>query len=111
MAREITKRTGEIALRSALPAVKAPTLVVHRTGDYAVPVECGEYLASEIRDARLLELPGDWHLNGSASGEDDALDAVEEFITGRRHEPPVPVDRVLKTVLITDILDSTARAD
>jgi class 3 adenylate cyclase len=90
--------------------VNAPTLVVHRRGDYVVPFECGEYLAREIRDARLLELPGDWHLNGSEGGEQDAMDAIEEFLTGRRHEPPVPVDRVLKTVLFTDIVDSTARA-
>ena len=110
MVREIMQRNCDIDVRSALPAVNAPTFVVHRSGDYAVPVECGEYLANEIRDARLLELPGDWHLNGSASGEDDALDGVEEFLTGRRHEPAVPVDRVLKTVLFTDIVDSTARA-
>ena len=110
LVREILRRNCEMDVRSALPAVNAPTLVVHRRGDYVVPFECGEYLAREIRDARLLELPGDWHLNGSDGGEEDALDAIEEFLTGRRHEPPVPVDRVLKTVLFTDIVDSTARA-
>jgi class 3 adenylate cyclase len=110
LVREIMHRNCDIDVRSALPAVNAPTLVVHRRGDYAVPFECGAYLAREIQDARLLELPGDWHLNGSETGEDDALDAIEEFLTGRRHEPAVPVDRVLKTVLFTDIVDSTARA-
>jgi class 3 adenylate cyclase len=110
MVREILRRNCEIDVRSALPAVTTPTLVVHRRGDYVVPFECGQYLAEKISGARLLELPGDWHLNGSDGGEDDALDAIEEFLTGRRHEPPVPVDRVLKTVLFTDIVDSTARA-
>jgi class 3 adenylate cyclase len=110
LVREIMHRNCDIDVRSALPAVNAPTLVVHRRGDYAVPFECGAYLAREIQDARLLELPGDWHLNGSENGEDDALDAIEEFLTGRRHEPAVPVDRVLKTVLFTDIVESTARA-
>ena len=110
LVREILRRNCEMDVRSALPAVNAPTLVVHRRGDYVVPFECGEFLAREIRDARLLGLPGDWHLNGSNGGEQDALDAIEEFLTGRRQEPPVPVDRVLKTVLFTDIVDSTARA-
>jgi class 3 adenylate cyclase len=109
MVREIMHRNWDIDVRTALPAVNAPTLVVHRSGDYAVPVECGRYLADEIQGARFLELPGDWHANGSESGEDDTLDAIEEFLTGRRHEPAVQVDRVLKTVLFTDIVESTAR--
>jgi class 3 adenylate cyclase len=110
MVREILRRNCDIDVRSALPAVTAPTLVVHRRGDYVVPFECGEYLAREMMGARLLELPGVWHMNGSDGGEDDALDAIEEFLTGRRHEPAVLVDRVLKTVLFTDIVESTARA-
>jgi class 3 adenylate cyclase len=110
MVREIMHRNSEIDVRSALPAINAPTLVVHRTGDNAVPVECGRYLADEIPGARLLELPGDWHLNGSGGGEDDALDAVEEFLTGQRREPAPVIDRVLKTVVFTDIVGSTERA-
>jgi class 3 adenylate cyclase len=110
MVREIMHRNFDIDVRSALPAINAPTLVVHRSHDNAVPTGCGQYLANEIRGARFLELPGDWHLDGSEDGEDDALDAIQEFLTGRRHEPVIPVDRVLKTVLFTDIVDSTARA-
>jgi class 3 adenylate cyclase/esterase/lipase len=110
MVREIMRRNCDIDVRTALPAINASTLVVHRSQDNAVPVECGRYLANEIRGARLLELPGNWHLDGSERGEDDALDSVEEFPTGRRQEPAVPVDRVLKTVLFTDIVNSTARA-
>ncbi|MGH8986377.1 MAG: adenylate/guanylate cyclase domain-containing protein [Acidimicrobiia bacterium] len=110
MVREIMHRNCEIDVRSALPAINAPTLVVHRSGDNAVPVECGRYLTDEIPGARFLELPGAWHLNGSEGGENDALDAVEEFLTGRRHDPPIAIDRVLKTIVFTDIVGSTERA-
>ncbi|MGI8795638.1 MAG: adenylate/guanylate cyclase domain-containing protein, partial [Acidimicrobiia bacterium] len=110
LVREILRANCAIDVRSALPAVTAPTLVVHREGDYVVPVACGRYLAEHIPDARFLELPGSWHVNGSEGGEDDALDSIEEFLTGRRHEPDVEIDRVLKTVLFTDIVGSTERA-
>jgi class 3 adenylate cyclase len=110
MVREILRRNVEIDVRSALPAVSAPTLVVHRSRDYVVPTPCGRYLADHIAGARFVELPGSWHLNGSRGGEEDALDVIEEFLTGRRHEPELEIDRVLKTVLFTDIVDSTARA-
>ena len=110
LVREIMRANAAIDVRAALPAVSAPTLVVHRRGDPAIPVDLGRYLAEHIADARFLELPGDWHVNGSEGGEEDALDAIEEFLTGRRHHAAVPVDRVLKTVLFTDIVDSTARA-
>jgi class 3 adenylate cyclase len=57
-----------------------------------------------------LELPGAFHLSGAPGGETEALQAIEEFLTGRRHEPEVPADRVLKTIVFTDIVDSTSRA-
>jgi class 3 adenylate cyclase len=110
MAREILRRNIEIDVRSALPAVSAPTLVIHRSGDAIVPVACGKHLADNIADARFVELPGKWHLNGAPRGEQDALDTIEEFLTGRRHEDEVEIDRVLKTVLFTDIVGSTERA-
>jgi class 3 adenylate cyclase len=108
--RQIMERNCEIDVRTALAAVSAPTLVIHRTGDPPVPVAMGKYLAEHIPGARFAELPGDWHVNAAPGAEDDALDEIEEFLTGRRHEPVTPVDRVLKTVLFTDIVDSTARA-
>jgi class 3 adenylate cyclase/pimeloyl-ACP methyl ester carboxylesterase len=110
MVREILRRNTEIDVRSALPAISAPTLSLHRTGDPLVPLACARYAADHIEDARFVELPGDWHVNGSVGGEDDSLDLVEEFLTGRRHEPDLEIDRVLKTVLFTDIVESTARA-
>lgn len=110
MVREILRRNVEIDVRTALPAISAPTLVVHRRGDYVVPNICGRYVADHIDGARFVELPGGWHLNGTEHGEQDALDEIEEFLTGRRHDRVVEVDRVLKTVLFTDIVGSTERA-
>ena len=103
-----TLRFGvETDVRPVLPAISAPTLVVHHSGDPLIPVHNGRYLASHISGAGLAEFPGDIHL--SAVGSDAPLiDAVEEFLTGeRRAQPP---ERVLKTVLFTDIVDSTQRA-
>ena len=94
-------------VRHVLPAISAPTLVVHRTDDPLVPVAHGRYLASRIPHAVLHEVPGATHL--SATGADRViLETIEEFLLGSR--APQPIDRVLKTVVFTDIVDSTARA-
>jgi class 3 adenylate cyclase/pimeloyl-ACP methyl ester carboxylesterase len=94
-------------VRHVLSSISAPTLVLHRVGDPMVPVGCGRYLADHIGSAKLIELPGNFHL--SATGRDDnMLDAIEEFLTGHRHVPEF--DCVLKTVLFTDIVGSTERA-
>ena len=99
--------TMEIDIRDVLPAIRVPTLVIHRTGDRVVPVGAGRYLADKIPDARLLELPGADHYPFSGDYE-PALEEIEEFLTGsrRRREP----DRVLSTMLFTDIVGSTERA-
>jgi class 3 adenylate cyclase len=107
MARAIMEANKQIDVRHVLPHVQVPTLIVHRTDERALPVEHARYLAEHIPGARFLEQPGDDHLPwlGDADG---ALDAIEEFITGsRRH---VDEDRVLATVLFTDIVDSTRLA-
>jgi class 3 adenylate cyclase len=93
--------------RDVLSSISAPTLVVHRSGDPLVGVAHGRYLAEHIRGARLSEYPGDFHF--SALGKDEeVLDEVEEFVTGtrQRHE----IDRVLKTLVFTDIVGSTEKA-
>ena len=108
LAHEILRLNSEIDVRAALPAINAPTLVLHRTGDYMIPVALGRLLADGIAGARLLERPGDFHLDGSPGGESEFFEAIEEFLTGRRAH--VEVDRVLKTVLYTDVVDSTRRA-
>jgi class 3 adenylate cyclase/DNA-binding SARP family transcriptional activator/pimeloyl-ACP methyl ester carboxylesterase len=93
--------------RHVLGAISAPTLVVHRSGDPLTPVVNAHYVAEHIRGARLAEFPGDFHLSGIGNDE-DALDEIEEFLTGAPPEPEM--DRVLKTVLFTDIVGSTERA-
>jgi len=90
-----------------LPSIQAPTLVVHRRGDRHVRVEHGRYLAEHIRGAQYRELDGEDHL--FFAGDTDALaDEIEEFLTGVR--PVAVTDRVLATVLFTDIVDSSTRA-
>jgi pimeloyl-ACP methyl ester carboxylesterase len=98
-----------IDVRSVLPTISVPTLVVHAAGDNIVPFECGEYLARNIPGARLIPLDYDAHFGRIPSGPlVDWIDDCEEFITGVR--PVGFVDRVLSTVLYTDIVDSTAQA-
>ena len=103
----LTRMNGEIDVRHVLPTVSAPTLVLHRVGDRSLPVEGSRYMAERIPGARLVELPGDDHL--PAVGDQDAiLDEIEEFLTGVRRGPDP--DRVLATVLFTDVVGSTERA-
>jgi pimeloyl-ACP methyl ester carboxylesterase len=107
---EILTRNVEMDVRSALPAVSAPTLVIHRTRDPVVPVRLGRFVAEHVTGARLVELPGEFHVNGAVGGEEETLDVIEEFLTGHRPEHAPEVDRVLATVLFTDIVASTERA-
>lgn len=96
----------QIDVRDILGAVRVPTLVLHRRGD-SIPVEYGRELAASIPTARLVELEGVDHWPGSGDIK-SITDEVEEFLTGHRHEH-LP-DRVLATVMFTDIVDSTRRA-
>jgi class 3 adenylate cyclase len=92
--------------RAILSTIAIPTLVVHRTDDRGVRVEQGRYLAAHIPGAKYVELGGVDHLpwvNG-----DDILAEIEEFVTGER--PIVEPDRMLATVLFSDIVGSTERA-
>ena len=100
----------EIDVRHILPSIQVPTLILHRKGDALVPVEAGRYLAQQIPGAKYVELPGDDHLLQAFDQDvlDLLLDEIEEFITGARHGPDP--DRVLATVLFTDIVGSTEKA-
>jgi class 3 adenylate cyclase len=106
----ILRHNVQMDVRHALGSVRVPTLVVHRTGDPIVSVAAGRYLAAHIRGAELVELPGDFHVGGRPGEDDDVCDAIEEFVTGAPVHHDDDVDRVLMTVLFTDIVDSTARA-
>jgi class 3 adenylate cyclase len=103
----LTRMNGEIDVRRVLPTISVPTLVIHRTGDRSLPVEGSRYLAERIRGAKLAELPGDDHLPWIGD-QDDILDEIEEFLTGVRRGPAP--DRVLATILFTDVVGSTERA-
>jgi class 3 adenylate cyclase len=97
----------DIDVRPALAAISAPTLILQRLGDRLAPPSSGRALAAGIPHARYVELAGDDHLV-FAGDQDAILDQVEEFVTGTRREREP--ERVLATVLFTDIVDSTAHA-
>ncbi|MBI2466358.1 MAG: alpha/beta fold hydrolase [Candidatus Rokubacteria bacterium] len=103
----VVQMNREIDVRHGLPTIRVPTLVLHRAGDRIVRVELGRQIAERIPGARYVELPGSDHIPWV--GDTDAiLDEIEEFLTGVRHGPEP--DRVLATVLFTDIVGSTERA-
>jgi len=97
-----------IDITGVLSAIRVPTLVIHRTDDTNVRVEGGRLLAERIPHARLVELPGRDHLPYVGDNTDDIVDEIEEFVTGTRRA--IEPDRVLATVMFTDIVDSTKRA-
>ncbi|MCB4822311.1 adenylate/guanylate cyclase domain-containing protein [Roseicella aerolata] len=103
----LMRMNAEIDVRHVLPAIHVPTLVIHRTGDTRVSVEGGRYLAEHIAGARYRELPGEDHLLW-VGDTDRAITEIEEFLTGA-HSDADP-ERVLATVLFTDIVGSTQRA-
>lgn len=105
--RELMRVSGSIDVRDVLPAVRVPTLVLHRAGDVIVPAAQGRYVAARIPGARYVELEGFDHI-GFVGDADAVLDEIEEFLTGSRHAPEA--DRVLATVLFTDVVGSTERA-
>jgi class 3 adenylate cyclase len=94
-------------VRAILPALHVPTLIIHRAGDKAVPVRAARYLAEHIPGARYVEQPGADHFPWLGD-VDGLLDEVEEFLTGARQSREI--DRVLATVLFTDIVGSTEHA-
>lgn len=103
----LTSVREENDVRHVLPAIRVPTLIIHRAGSRFAPRDGGRYLAEQIAGARYVEVPGiDTYL--WAGDIEPILGEVEEFITGTRRPPET--DRVLATVLFTDIVGSTKRA-
>lgn len=98
----------DIDISGVLSSIQCPTLVLHRRGDRLIPISAGEYLAEHIPGARFLPLEGADHLPGIGDQE-SVLGPTEEFLTG--HQPVSDLsERVLATVVFTDIVESTTRA-
>jgi len=96
----------ETDVRDLLPSIRVPTLVLHRQEEF-IPVEGARYMAEHIPGARLIVLPGMDHIPFYGDG-DGYAEEIEEFLTGARQAPVS--DRILTTVMFTDIVGSTERA-
>ena len=107
MAGAVVAALYEIDVRDILHTIRVPTLILHRTGDLVASVEGARLMAEKIPDARLVEFEGDDHVPFTGDFN-PVLDEMEEFLTGTRQARPL--DRVLATVMFTDIVDSTRRA-
>jgi class 3 adenylate cyclase len=99
---------SQIDISDVLPTIQVPTLVIHRTEDVTINIEGGRYLAEQIPGARLLTFPGNDHAPMWGDNVNEIADAIQEFLTGTR--APIEVDRMLATVLFTDIVGSTEKA-
>ncbi|WFU16057.1 adenylate/guanylate cyclase domain-containing protein [Bradyrhizobium sp. CB3481] len=104
----LMRMNSEIDVRPILPSIRVPTFIIHRQGDVRVNVEAGRFMARQIPNAKYLELPGNDHLLWTGETE-RVLDEIEEFLTGSRST--TDSDRVLATVMFTDIVNSTKRAE
>jgi len=100
----LARMINEIDIRQVLPTIRVPTLVIHRSGD---TVSDGPYLGEHIPNAKYIELPGVDHLPWVGDAE-AILNEIEEFLTGVRQ--PVEHNRMLATIMFTDIVGSTERA-
>jgi len=107
VAREIIRLNYAIDVRHLLGSIRVPTLLLHSVGDMLVNVGASRYMAARIPGAKLVELPGDDHMPW-LSDTDRIVEEIEQFLTGGRSA--VEVDRVLATVMFTDIVGSTEKA-
>ena len=107
--RAIMHLNAEIDVAPILSSVRVPTLVLHRRTDRRVPVALGARLAAAIPGARFVEYPDGDHAYWAGDAA-PMLGDIEEFLTGQREHEADELERVLATVLFTDIVDSTRRA-
>jgi pimeloyl-ACP methyl ester carboxylesterase len=103
----LLRMNTQIDIRHVLPTIHVPTLVIHRKDDRDANVEEGRWIARQIPSARFVELSGEDHLPW-VGDQDAVVDEIQEFLTGARSVPDS--NRVLATVLFTDIVDSTEHA-
>lgn len=106
-AAKLVLMNGQVDIRAVLPTIQAPTLVLHRAQDHFIDIRHSRYLAEHVPGARFVELPGSEAISFGAD-DDHLLDEVEEFLTGTRKT--ADTERVLATVMFSDIVDSTKRA-
>lgn len=104
---ELLRMNTDIDVRAVLPSIRVPTLLLYRTEDQDVKVEEGRYIASRIPEAKLVEMPGADHFFWAGDPE-PILQEIQEFVTG--HRTSADPERVLATVLFTDIVGSTETA-
>ena len=104
----LMKMNSEIDISNILQSIHVPTLVIHKTEDTTVSFEGGLALSQGIPNAKLFEMPGTDHLPW-ADGFETYLSEIEQFLTGKKSAPVT--DRVLATVMFTDIVDSTVKAN
>lgn len=102
------KMNGEIDVRAVLSSIQVPTLIMHATGDQTVDIQNGRYLAEHISGARFVEIESDDHIVHWTDGADTVIEELRQFVTGEQRE--ANFDRVVCTVLFTDIVDSTQLA-
>jgi class 3 adenylate cyclase len=106
-ASQLLMMNAQVDVRAVLPSIQAPTLVLHRKDDKFVDKRHSIYLAEHVPGARLVELPGSEVIT-FGQDDDQLVDEVEEFLTGARKS--AETERVLATVMFSDIVDSTRRA-
>lgn len=107
--KRIMRMNSQIDITDILPTIQAPTLIMHRTDDQMVNVEGSRTLARSIPVARYIELPGRDHLPWIGDDDEQIIGTIEEFLTGHKSAPET--DRVLATIVFTDIVGSTERAE
>ncbi len=98
---------ADVDVRAVLPTIKVPTLVMHRVGDQFIDIRHSRYLAEHIPGAKYVELPGDEAVSFGADSE-ALFEEIEEFLTGARKS--ADTERILATVMFSDIVGSTERA-
>jgi class 3 adenylate cyclase/pimeloyl-ACP methyl ester carboxylesterase len=107
---EVMRRNMEIDVRPVLSLIAVPTLIVHAVGDRMIPISQARLAASAIPQATLVELSLTYHGAWTPEAFDDYVDVIEEWFTGRPPVAPVRTDRVLATVVFTDIVASSSMA-
>src|SRR5262249_47088554 len=111
MATQIMRHNFHLDVRDVMSSVHVPALVVHAAGDPMVPVSFGRYLAEHLPNCqRYVELEASFHTSWLDEHHDMVMDPIEEFLTGTITSKPAPDDRILASILFTDVVDSPRRA-